>query len=58
MADDSGNGRAMKVTMIVCTAVTLIFMALRFYCKHYLGTKLAIDDLVLAFSWVSLPDKK
>lgn len=39
--------------MAVCTIVTFLFMGLRFYCKHYLGTKLALDDLVLAFSWVS-----
>lgn len=44
----------MKITMIVCTVVTLIFMSLRFYCKQYLGTKLAVDDFVLAFSWVRL----
>lgn len=49
----SGNAQAMKITMIVCTVVTLIFMSLRFYCKQYLGTKLAMDDFVLAFSWVS-----
>lgn len=50
---DAGNSQAMKVTMVICTIVTFMFMGLRFYCKQYLGTKLALDDLILAFSWVS-----
>lgn len=40
--------------MIGGGAATFMFMSLRFYCKHYLGTKLALDDLVLTFSWVRL----
>lgn len=42
----------MKAFMIASAIATLLFMSLRFYCKQYLGTKLALDDLVLAFSWV------
>lgn len=52
-----GNAEAMRITMIVCTVVTLIFMTLRFYCKQYLGTKLAVDDFVLAFSWVGVDQR-
>jgi hypothetical protein len=51
MADD--NGPAMTITMVVCAAVSLVFMSLRFYCKQALSTKLGVDDIVLAVSWVS-----
>lgn len=50
----AGNAQAMTVTMAVSTILTFLFMSLRFYCKQYLGTKLALDDLVLAFSWVRI----
>jgi hypothetical protein len=52
MADD--NGPPMTITMVVLTIVSLLFMTLRFYCKQALSTKLGLDDVVLAFSWVSI----
>lgn len=45
---------AMNVTMIVCSALSLVFMSLRFFSKHLVNTKLGIDDAVLLFSWVRL----
>ncbi|KAK5658143.1 hypothetical protein OQA88_2116 [Cercophora sp. LCS_1] len=50
MADD--NGPPMTITMVVCTVASFFFMALRFYCKQMLSTKLGVDDAVLAFSWL------
>ncbi|KAK3986105.1 hypothetical protein QBC44DRAFT_297666 [Cladorrhinum sp. PSN332] len=50
MADN--NGPPMTITMVVCTVASFLFMALRFYCKQALSKKLAIDDAVLAFSWI------
>ena len=52
MADD--NGPPMTITMVVCTAVSFIFMSLRFYCKHMLATSLGWDDGVLVLSWVCI----
>jgi hypothetical protein len=43
---------AMVVTMIACSAVSLIFMSLRMFSKHLVATKLGVDDAVLVFSWV------
>ncbi|KAL7906744.1 hypothetical protein GGI35DRAFT_93177 [Trichoderma velutinum] len=43
---------AMNITMIVCSALSLIFMALRFYSKQLVSTKLGIDDAVLLFAWL------
>ncbi|KAK4225936.1 hypothetical protein QBC38DRAFT_248820 [Podospora fimiseda] len=51
MAADN-NGPAMTITMVVCTVFSFLFMALRFYCKQTLSTKLGLDDAVLAFSWI------
>jgi hypothetical protein len=48
------NGPPMTITMVVCTVASFCFMSLRFYCKQALGTKVGIDDAVLALSWVCL----
>lgn len=45
---------AMVITMITCTAISLVFMCLRFFSKHLVSTKLGVDDAVLVFSWVCL----
>jgi hypothetical protein len=52
MADD--NGPPMIIVMVVLTAVSLIFMTLRFYCKLALSdsSNAGIDDIVLVFSFV------
>ncbi|KAK4235979.1 hypothetical protein C8A03DRAFT_36166 [Achaetomium macrosporum] len=51
MATDD-NGPPMTIAMVVCTVASFCFMSLRFYCKQALGTKVGIDDAVLAFSWL------
>ncbi|KAK6821221.1 hypothetical protein PG987_015621 [Apiospora arundinis] len=43
---------AMTVTMIVCGVITLLFMGARFAAKKMVNSKLAMDDYVLAASWV------
>lgn len=44
----------MTITMVVCSAVSLLFLSLRFLSKYLVASKPGIDDAVLAFSWVCL----
>ncbi|KAL7935633.1 hypothetical protein V8C35DRAFT_259354 [Trichoderma chlorosporum] len=45
---------AMNITMIVCAALSLVFMSLRFLSKHLVSTKLGIDDAALLLAWFYL----
>lgn len=47
---------AMIITMIVCSAISLVFMGLRLFSKSLVATKLGIDDAILVLSWVCLPE--
>jgi hypothetical protein len=57
------NAAELVRSLIVVTALSVVFMSLRFYCKTRYSKNFGIDDGLLAFSWVSiyghtpLPDK-
>jgi hypothetical protein len=50
MADD--NGPKIVIALWVMTAVSFLFMNLRFFCKGVYTKQLRIDDGVLLLAWV------
>ncbi|KAK3381787.1 hypothetical protein B0H63DRAFT_561409 [Podospora didyma] len=56
MADDSAENRgpALEISMYVMVVVSLVFLALRCFCKARYRKPFAADDYILVVSWVFL----
>lgn len=50
MSDD--NGPKIVIALWVMTAVSFVFMNLRFFCKGVYTKQLRLDDGVLLIAWV------
>jgi len=48
------NAPRIVVGLTVMTAVSMVFVALRFYCKGRYHKRIQLDDYVILASWVSV----